>query len=120
MTTAIKSGIEQGWGRRIPEEMLNKIVSTWGARAIYTGQHIDLLCDRQSMSTVMENDEAARLRLQTWVNKTGLPYLRKQTKNLYQDEDRTIELTDGSFHIEANPQRSYGYLYIRAWQTAAI
>ena len=118
MTTEVKSGIQQGWGRQIPEHMINHLTSTWGARAIYTRQQIDLLPDRQGISTSLESDEAARTRLCTWINETGLPYLRKQAKGLYQDERRTVELTDGSFHIEANPQASYGYLYIRAWEVA--
>jgi len=118
MTTEVKIGIQQGWGRQIPKHMINHLTSTWGARAIYTGQQIDLLPDRQGVSTSIEDDEAAKTRLLSWINKVGLPYLRQQAPGLYQDEDRTVQLDDNSMHIEANPQRSYGYLYIRAWEVA--
>jgi hypothetical protein len=121
--------LTQGFGRHIPADMIDRLAVTWGARAIYTGQHIDLLPDRQSWSLAdySEDDEdttsvcyeerQARIQpLLTWVNNVGLPFLRKEATNLYTDENRTVELNDGKFHIEANPQSSYGYLYIRAWR----
>lgn len=113
-----------GWGRPVPEEMQGKIVATWGARAIYTGQQIDLLPDRQCWySPTVETDEVNDFggsvplaRLREWINTKGLPFLRKQAHTLYPDENRTVTFNDGPFHIEANPQASYGYLYIRAWE----
>jgi hypothetical protein len=121
--------MNQGWGRHIPEQMTGKIAATWGARAIYTAQQIDLLPDRQSWwadgfseddadqtSVEYENRSRAMKALRSWVNSKGLPYLRKMAKGLYTDENRTVELSEGKMHIEANPQGSYGYLYIRAWE----
>lgn len=117
------------WGRHIPEAMIGNITSTWGARAIFRDHYIDLLPDRQSWEaadfseddsdpTSVEYEEkiAAIAPLRTWINKVGLPFLRKEAKTLYQDDNKTIAMDDGKFHIEANPQRSYGYLYIRAWE----
>jgi hypothetical protein len=113
--------IDLAWGRSIPEEMLNKIAATWGARAIYTSQVIDLLPDHQSwyvpglLNTEPEAD-IRRKRLAKWINDTALPFLRKEATRLYGDESRIVTLDDGLFHIEASPQSSHGYLYIRAWE----
>ena len=94
----------------------------WGARAIYRGfrddYHIDLLMDRQSvkgMSDPPNEDDEAFI---DWVNKTGLPWLRKEVKRigLSTDENREIVFKEGDYEIKANPNSSYGYLYIGAAQ----
>jgi hypothetical protein len=54
--------------------------------------------------------------LSAWINKKGLPFLRKESRRLSSDESHVVTLDDGQFHIEASPQASYGYLYLRAWQ----
>jgi hypothetical protein len=104
-------------------EMSDKIAVTWGARAIYTDRQIDLLPDRQSYSipsveklTYSKEQKAIVNGLAAWINTKGLPFLRKQAKTLHADESRVVTLDDGQFHIEASPQASHGYLYIRAWQ----
>ena len=109
--------VGSGWGRHIPEAMIGKLIASWGARAIFQNHEIDLLYDRQTL-TAKDDDLDAKKRIADWVNTKGLPFLRKECKRLYTDENRTIEMNDGSFHIEANPQSSYGYLYIRAWEEA--
>lgn len=122
----------QGWGRPVPPGMEEKILVTWGARAIYTGQAIDLLPDRQSWYAAgfgkdadELSDTESKLRrttmrpLMDWVNKKGLAFLRKESKRLFPDEIRVVSMDDGPFHIEASPQASYGYLYIRAWELKA-
>jgi len=109
--------VGSGWGRHVPAEMIGKLISSWGARAIFQDHYIDLLPDRQTL-TAKDDDQAAKDRLRKWINGTGLPFLRKEVKRLYQDENRTIQFDEGAFHIEANPQSSYGYLYIRAWEEA--
>jgi hypothetical protein len=48
------------------------------------------------------------------VNDKGLSLLREKAKTLYPDESRVVSTDDGPFHIEASPQASHGYLYIRA------
>jgi hypothetical protein len=116
--------IIQGWGLNVPEDMSDKIVVTWGARAIYTGQQIDLVPDRQSwhVAGLISKEpawHAAIKRLADWVKKVGFPFLRKQAKTLFPDECRVVELNEGGFHIEASPQSSCGYLYIRAWELKA-
>jgi hypothetical protein len=113
------------WGRPIPTDKLSSIESTWGARAILQQRFIDIVWDRQGWNLLTidelrtERERKAKLTLLTkWVNKKGLPWLRKQVEKQWIDGSDTIVLTldDGLFHIEASPQASYGYLYIRAWR----
>ena len=102
------------WGRRPAEP---KPLS-WGARAIY-GQakaySIDLLSDRQGMSE--GGTEAERKQLSAWLNKAGLPALRRlcRTMQLWTDSHHVAELDLDGWHIEASPQGSHGYLYIGVW-----
>jgi hypothetical protein len=111
------------WGRPVPENV--NVVAHWGARAIFTNSdYIDLLPDRQSL-TRPENRGGLytddRDPLINWVNKTGLPWLRKEAAQQFDSssgERRTISFDDGKYHIEADPQGSYGYLYIGAWELA--
>ena len=99
-----------GWGIKAPEG----VATHWGARAIYkapTG--IDLLWDRQSMDGLQADREA----LSKWINKTGLPGLKKLLKKEYlaSDEMREVEFREGGYVIKANPRSSHGYLYLGAW-----
>lgn len=123
------STIQQAWGRHVPQELHRQIAAAWGARAIYSGRQIDLLHDRQSWYvdgfSIDDNDpsstrygarQQAMKPLMSWINKVGLPFLRKESKTLDPDESRVVSRDDGLFHIEASPQRSFGYLYIGAWQ----
>ena len=107
------------WGRILPEEMKDRVAVTWGARAIYERQQIDLLHDRLSWwmpSNEWEPEGKELMKtLGAWLDSKGLPFLREQARTLYTDESRVVSMDDGLFHIEASPQRSYGYLYIRAW-----
>lgn len=114
----------QGWERGVPVDMCEKIAVTWGARAIYANQVIDLLPDRQSWHVpdggaqgdhLLDRDAVLR-RLADWIESRGIPFLRKQARTLYPDECRTVEMDEGNFHIEASPESSCGYLYIRAWE----
>lgn len=119
-----------GWGRSIPPEVQGRIIVTWAARAFYQKQVIDILPERQSWCVAgasrsqatqpngpwTEADKVKINRLATWVNSTGLPFLRNEAKKLFPDECRVVEFDAGAFHIEASPQSSCGYLYIRAWE----
>jgi hypothetical protein len=109
-----KQRLTRGWGRGIPDDV--KYVATWGARAIYTGQKIDLLPNRQSWWGSEGDVTCESLRI--WISRVGLPYLRQQAPTLSTRENRTVSLDDGRMHIEANPQSSRGYLHIRAWEAA--
>ncbi len=91
----------------------------WGARAIYNGRkddyQIDLLWDRQSFTT---DDEKAGEALHRWINKTGLKGLRARLKAeaAYPGDNILVSFEEGGYVINANPNRSYGYLYICAYK----
>lgn len=91
----------------------------WGARAYYTFKKepkIDLLWDRQSVA----GPEEARRALCAWVNATGLPLLEKELNERFVRtcDDVTVTVTEGGYTLTASPRRSYGYLYLGAWQGA--
>lgn len=116
----------------------------WGARAIYTyNRHahgvnrtargttrkrrvmdyftIDLLCDRQSTARdPAQTTDADAVALGTWINKTGLPELRKLCNDRFIAGDSAEEVTlerDG-YALKAGPRASHGYLYIVVWKVA--
>jgi hypothetical protein len=94
----------------------------WGARAIYSGYahnyHIDLLPDRQHVEpdSDADPDPKARKAFFRWVDKVGLPWLRKEVKRkaLGQDSGEMLSFRDGRYRIHACCNCSYGYLYIGA------
>ena len=100
------------WGGFLADRQ--NVLAAWGARAIYTGGYIDLLPDRQDG----KGSEADFKRLMGWLNgpKGALAKLRKLTKSegLRQDEDRVVVIEQPGFRLVANPNASYGYLYICA------
>jgi len=104
------------WGIPAPESA--KV--SWGVRAIYSPPAgIEILFDRQGVSG---EDEKERKRLIDWVNKEGLPGLKKILKKdfLGQDERRIVEFKGGGYVLKASPQGSYGYLYVGAWEEEEV
>jgi len=101
------------FGRQPPATALR----AWGARAIYQNLAIDLVWDRQSW----QPDEKPPAAFEEWVNKVGLPWLRKECKARYLrgDSSEVLSFSDGAYTIEACPNRSFGYLYIVAYEAAA-
>jgi hypothetical protein len=114
------------FGLRPPEEKHPKY--WWGARAIFQNKfernwnrkkksdpdliqvvEIDLLYDRQSYFGP-ENKEFTN-----WINKVGLPAIRKWAKNVFPDSRDQFNFEDKDYHIIATPNGSYGYMYIGAW-----
>lgn len=116
----------------------------WGARAIYridttdtkhrmvggrkklvqrasTTATIDLLWDRQGSAARDGVTDAERKALADWINKVGMPELRKQCARRYitPDCDETIEIERDGYALKAGPRESHGYLYIRAWKVGA-
>jgi hypothetical protein len=123
--------IALAWGLPIPPQIQSTVAVCMGARALYNDRRIELLPDRLSWhvsgfseddadptSVEYENRLVAMRPLRTWFQSKGLPQLRSLATSLSPDEDRTVEYTEGNFHVEANPRASYGYLYIAAWQLA--
>ena len=91
-------------------------VNYWGARAIYNGHpyyNVDLLCDRQSCEGEPGDSQKAFMR---WVNKVGLPWLRKEVKRIGMTTYDHTELifADDRYQLRATCNGSYGYLYIGA------
>ena len=91
----------------------------WGARAIYEGRKglysVDILWDRQSMVGEEVNAKEA---LTKWLDKKGLQGLRVRIKKEtpYPGDNILISFEEGGFVINANPNRSHGYLYICAYK----
>ncbi len=87
----------------------------WGARAIFkpdASHPIDLLHDRQSAYP----EGIEKPRLLTWVNKTALPWLKKECWKLDPCDSKVLEFTEDDLTLMACPNSSYGYLYIGAWR----
>jgi cytoskeleton bundling-enhancing protein CbeA-like protein len=91
----------------------------WGARAIYTESSFDLLYDRQQ---VTGGDPETRRQLVAWLNTKALPELRARAQR-YElpvgSVDELVEIQSEGFCLQANPRKSYGYLYLGAWRTDA-
>lgn len=92
-------------------------VAAWGARAImegngHGGYRLDILHDRQAVA----GPKAELHKLCTWCNDTGLPLLRKRINELgiQSDERRLVVVERPGLRLIANPNASYGYLYICA------
>ena len=101
------------FGYKKPE---GEVPCWWGARAILKNRVIDILWDRHNM---LGTDEKAKKALAKWLNSSkGLKALQKLVVQEYlcNDEEREIRIEDtkAGYYIVANPNRSYGYLYIGA------
>jgi hypothetical protein len=99
-------------------------IASWGARAIVnahtnprtyaTTYGLDVLRDR------MQSTEGAE-ELTDWVDRVVTPRLRSAVKAGYwpvcnpRGED-VAGFDDGAFHFRCTPRRSYGYLYMVAWE----
>jgi hypothetical protein len=91
----------------------------WGCRAIFRDGTIDIVWDRTS-----SDGDLKASGLEKWLNEQALPYLRHLAAH---DDDfpqpneyRSVEVFGDGFYLRANPQRSYGYLYIGAWPSASL
>ena len=88
-------------------------IAWWGARTIYNAfdYTFDILWDRKQ--TIGENAEP----LWKWLDEWGLPTLRKELERLHvqANDEEDIVVESHGYKLVANPNRSYGYLYIGAW-----
>ena len=89
----------------------------WGARAIATGEELDIPYDRFSWEG---GDRDSRQPLVDWINKEVLPFLNKKLSYLKQNQSEVLSLKsdDGKFCAEACCNDSYGYLYIGCWEVS--
>jgi hypothetical protein len=130
--------MEHWFGLPLPEGV--NAVRHWGARAILrldrhvrpikrkgrivgrdytTTTVIEMVPDRsQYRGSDIESPEAKAFF--RWLDKTALPQLRKDAdkRGLAPDDELMLMIDDGCYHLRANPRKSYGYLYIVAWEDA--
>lgn len=124
----MRAGQRLAWGLAVDMPS----VAAWGARAIWNGgttevpvllksgkrsrtrvervAFIDLLWDRQAN----EGNEQDRRRLGEWIDTKGMPALRKLvvTEGLHTDERRQLVVAEDEYRLIANPNASFGYLYL--------
>lgn len=98
----------------------------WGARAIfesgrregsgkkmkYVPPYVDLVHDRQ---TFVGEDHPRKEVFLEWLNKVGLPAVRRWAADVSGDSQLKFAYMNQEFVIKASPNASYGYLYIGAW-----
>lgn len=137
-TTPTTPQLTLSWGLQPPPGVRH----AWGARAIYslssndtvrrngrvvrrasTTAQIDLVWDRQEAlalpdAVALADYEAACKALARWLNKTGLPALRRLCAKQYLtgDSDDTVEVRRDGYVLRASPRASYGYLYLVAYR----
>ncbi len=124
------------FGLPIPEGV--EPVRAWGARAILRNDPakkpvkkkgrivgydttivvtFDVLHDRQTYRgpDITKPEAKAFFR---WIDTVGLATLGKMADKtgLAPSDDIELPVDDGKYHLRANPRRSYGYLYIVAWE----
>lgn len=100
-----------GADKHVPEE----VTCAWGARLIFPD---DLVWNRQDAFGPEEEKQA----LQTWLNGGALKHALSEARRLADEyaigdaDDCMFTLLDCPHGtIVANPQGSYGYLYVAAW-----
>ena len=86
--------------------------SIWGARTILKYGYIDLVPDRQDS----EGPQPHLDRLYAWIDEKAMPQLRERSKGLRGDSDEVLEIEESPFTLKASCKRSFGYLYITAWE----
>jgi hypothetical protein len=101
--------------REIPEG----IECAWGARWIWPN---DLVWNRQDTTPHAPAPQHDVARLHEWLNAGALASAMDEAKRLADSyeltgsENRTVTLhEDERGIVRANPQRSFGYLYVAAW-----
>lgn len=104
--------LQFGLNPAVPES----VTCAWGARWIFPD---DMLPDRQSFPGI---DTPAGEKLRNWLNTGALKHARKKARLLAEkyiiEPNSGAQVTlhdDGTGIIVANPNRSYGYLYVAAW-----
>lgn len=105
-----------GWGLRPAEGVKN----WWGARGIYRDKCLDLLHNRMSfMGFPSEAADGTDVqKLDKWLSTKALPYLRswlEHSGNAPMSGERLdIFVVGDGYVLRANPNRSYGYMYLVA------
>jgi len=92
-------------------------VRCWECRAIQDGGQIDFVADRQGYAGSV-GDEGYKA-FAAWVYGRAKPWIRKDGPGLRGDREDEAELVDGKYRARISTNASYGYLYVRAWETVA-
>ncbi len=109
-------------------EKESNLLAVWMARAIGSWGKIDILPDRQawhgngylpSWTAGVDNlfgTKEDRMILREWLKLEGMTMVKEWWEKTYPDQDKHFKYVspDNKFKIEADPQRSYGYVYITA------
>src|SRR3954454_3114407 len=128
--------MEHWFGLPIPEGI--QPTRSWGARAILRlDRHVKpvrrkgrFVGDNYVFKTVIEMvpdrsqyrgpdiDAGEAKAFFRWLDREALPRLREDADKmgLAPDDDQEIAIDSDQYHLRANPRKSYGYLYIVAWE----
>lgn len=115
-------GVRLAWGARAIYSLASNDTVRRGGRVVRrasTTAQIDLLWDRQeAVALPGADDEGSRKALARWLDKTGLPALRRlcRAEYLTGDSDDTVEVCRDGYVLRASPRSSYGYLYLVAYE----
>ena len=104
-------GLDFGYNAGLPDG----VKAAWGARFIFPN---DLLHDRTGIFGDTDDKKA----LIEWLNSGALRKARDAAPaGLFPNETREVVLyDDDTGTVVANPNGSYGYLYVAAWLKAAV
>lgn len=86
-----------------------------GYRATLKNGYIDLVYDRVARHAP---EAGAWQALQCWYEICGMAWLGDLAQRIWSNDPTTYSLDDGSFHVRASAQASYGYLYVSVWMDA--
>jgi hypothetical protein len=112
------------WGLDLNGYLTEAPEGFWNARAIFKGSHtlnrvvVDLLGDRMGWEGSLP--EPTRKEIADWLNTKGMKMLKEKLaeKHVGGADKCTITVSDDPFYLYADPNSSYGYLYIAAWKEA--
>ena len=110
------------WGLNLNGYLTKAPPGFWNARAIFEGNRdpkhvmVDLLPDRQGTEGEISAEDFKDLT--KWLRDKGLKMLREKlaARGVKQSDKCTIIVSDAPFYLYADPNGSYGYLYIAAWK----
>ncbi len=125
------------FGIRPPEDM----PIAWGARLIFERGHMGSPSTSRSQR---DRDEGIRLQclpdrvslreppagvaellmsrmFKEWIERNALQEFKAlvSSTGLYPEEDRPVQVEKAGMLLSANPKKSYGYLYVGVWLSAA-
>jgi hypothetical protein len=105
---------EFAYGMQLPKE----ITKGWSCRAIHETRVsppvLDIVFNRQTWWGYDEKNAADADELLTWINKVGVPRLRKAVAEWELQNGNLWAFGDGIYQIDA--MLSYGYIHVRCYK----